>query len=61
MQTGPRKALAQIQNPPSPPANVGEKTGILQIEEATGFPFESNDIYLCRILTIIFTGSLTAL
>ena len=46
MQTGPRKALAQIQNPPSPPANVGEKTGTLQREEATGFPFESNYIYL---------------
>ena len=46
MQTGPRKALAQIQNPPSPPANVGEKTGTLQKEEATGFPFESNYIYL---------------
>ena len=46
MQTGPRKALAQIQNPPSPPANVGEKTGTLQIEEATGLPFESNYIYL---------------
>ena len=47
MQTGPRKALAQIQNPPSPPANVGEKTGTLQKEEAaTGLPFESNYIYL---------------
>ena len=52
MQTGPRKAPAQIRNPPSPPANVGEKTGTLQREEATGFPFKSNDIYFIKVIIV---------
>ena len=36
MQTGPRKAHAQIQNPPSPPATVGQQTVPLENAETTG-------------------------
>ena len=42
MLTGPRKALAQIQNPPSPPANVVYQINTnLSKEETTGLHFES--------------------